>query len=198
MKINKIRGLIIVLPLLSFIISFCFDNAIIQLTVVGISLIATALSLYFNLAQLSYISKENPKIKTLKIATIFDIFVLIIAIVVAILIETNTIQLTENKEKYFAGCIVSAVILFIGNIATKLPFTKHTGLRLPWTVTDEETWIVAHRILSYISIPLGLIYFACIPTINFEILTLVVVLLWVGIPSILSYIFYRNKFNGNQ
>ena len=199
MKINKIRGLIILLPLLSFIISLLIDNIIVQLSIITVSFIATVLILYFNMGALSDISPDNPKINTLKVATIFDIIIFLTTVIVAILIGTNVIQFSENGEKYFAGFIVTAVILFIGNIAVKLPFTKHTGLRLPWTVTDEETWVVAHRILSYTSIPLALIYIACIPTIPlFEILTLITILLWVGIPAVLSYIFYRKKINKDK
>lgn len=186
----------ILLPLLSLIISLLIDNMFVQLSIITVSIISTVLILYFNMAALSDISSDNPKINTLKVATIFDIIIFLTAVIVAILIGVDVIQFSENGEKYFAGVIVTTVILFIGNIAVKLPFTKHTGLRLPWTVTDEETWIVAHRILSYISIPLALIYIACIPAISlFEVLTLVIILLWVGIPAVLSYIFYRNKID---
>ena len=88
-------------------------------------------------------------------------------------------------------------MLVLGNIAPKLPFSKHTGLRLLWTVTDEDTWVVAHRLVGYISIPLVLIYIACIPTVsNFEVLSGVIILLWVGIPGGLSFVFYYKKMKG--
>ena len=102
-------------------------------------------------------------------------------------------------EEYFAALIVSAVMLFGGNIAPKLPFNRHTGLRLPWTVMDEDTWIVAHRILGYISIPLAIVYLCLIPVISsFEVLSSAVILLWIGIPGLLSYRFFRKKFRGAQ
>lgn len=34
-----------------------------------------------------------------------------------------------------------------GNIAPKLPFNRYVGFRLPWTVTDEDTWIFTHRLV---------------------------------------------------
>ena len=50
---------------------------------------------------------------------------------------------TAAGERYFAAALVLAVLLFLGNLAPKLPFSRHTGLRLPWTVADEDTWTVA-------------------------------------------------------
>ena len=109
--------------------------------------------------------------------------------------ERDLIHTLSNFTRLNA--IVAAVIFFSGNIAPKLPYSKHTGLRLPWTVTDEETWVVAHRVLAYVSIPLGIAYIAGVSVIeNFEILTLATIILWVGIPGGLSYLFFHKKCGG--
>ncbi|HIY05838.1 MAG TPA: SdpI family protein, partial [Candidatus Evtepia faecigallinarum] len=50
-----------------------------------------------------------------------------------------------NGEKMFAMALVACVMLFAGIVCPKLPYNRHIGLRLPWTVQDEETWNVAHR-----------------------------------------------------
>lgn len=94
--------------------------------------------------------------------------------------------------------LVSCVIIFSGIISPKLPYNRHTGLRLPWTVQDEDTWNVAHQILGYIALPITLLYIACSLTIpNFEIVTLCVMGLWIGIPGTMSYVFFRKKMRGN-
>ena len=75
------------------------------------------------------------------------------------------------------------------------PFSRHTGLRLPWTVADEDTWTVAHRLVGYLSLPLALVYLAGLSlTAQFEVLTLGVFLLWVGVPGLLSYLYFRRKW----
>ncbi len=100
----------------------------------------------------------------------------------------------SGDGRFFAAAIAAAVILFAGNVAPKLPFCKHTGLRLPWIVTDEGTWIAAHRVLGYVSIPLAFVYLAGVSAIsNFESWTLAVVVLWIAIPGGLSYLFSRGK-----
>ena len=109
----------------------------------------------------------------------------------------NIITFSENGEKMFAMALVSCVILFAGIVSPKLPYTKHTGLRLPWTVQDEDTWNIAHKIIGYISFPVVLLYIACTLTIsNFEIVTLCTMIVWIGIPGGISYIHFFKKYHG--
>lgn len=87
----------------------------------------------------------------------------------------------------------------MGYISPKLPFTRHTGLRLPWTVADEETWNVAHRILGIVAIPVGVFYIGAVPFVkDFEALTVGVVLMCVAVPGIISAIFYYHKSYGKN
>lgn len=194
MNVSKARGLIIMLSILALVASLGIKNKLVALILMSICILSAALILYRHLGELTDISNDNPKIKTLSDITIFNIAVLAICVFASILIGTGFWKIGENEEKYFAALIVTVVILFSGNIAPKLPYSKHTGLRLPWTVTDEDTWIVAHRVLGYVSIPLGIVYIAGVPVIeNFELLTFVIIILWVGIPGILSYVFFYNN-----
>ena len=127
--------------------------------------------------------------------TIFNFTLLLLCTGTAALLATGAIRLSERDEQYLAAAVVSILILFLGNLAPKLPRTWHTGLRLPWTVADEDAWICAHRVLGYISFPLACFYIAGILAPGLvESLTLLVMLLWIGIPGALSYRVYRQKF----
>lgn len=197
MKINKVRGAIIFLSFLALLAMLVFEKSLIALVLSVFCILAAVIALYSNLAELTGISNDNPKVRTLKFVTIFDAVVVICCVAAALLIGTGMIEVTENGEEFFAACITALVILVLGIIAPKLPFSKHTGLRLPWTVSDEDTWVVAHRIVGYISIPLVFVYIACIPAIpNFEMLSMIVIILWIGIPGGLSYVFYHKKVKG--
>lgn len=190
MNVNKTRGIIILLSFLSLIAALAFENKLIALIFMTVCMITAVIILYRHLEKLTDIASDNPKMKTLKFATVFNICIFAACVVFAVLLETDVIKLGDDG-RYLAAAIVSAVILFAGNVAPKLPFNKHTGLRLPWTVTDENTWVVAHRILGYVSIPLAFVYLAGVSAIsNFEIWTLIVIVLWVGIPGGLSYMFF--------
>lgn len=121
-----------------------------------------------------------------------------VGIVFALFVGCDFIAFSKNGEKMFAMSIVSCVMLFAGIVCPKLPYNRHTGLRLPWTVQDEDTWNVAHRIIGYISLPIALLYIACTWTVsNFELITLGAMILWIGIPGGISYLFFYRKMHIN-
>ena len=97
--------------------------------------------------------------------------------------------------------LLAVPMLFFGNVAPKIPFNRYTGLRLPWTVRDEDTWIVAHRVLGYVSVPIAILLFTNVAT-DMPLDTYVkfwwlgVVVLWIAIPGIISGVFYYKKWNG--
>ena len=148
-----------------------------------------------HLEDLTALPADSPKWKPLRWVTAFDAALVLVCVGAALLAETGHLPWTEAGEQYFAAALVLAVLLFLGNLAPKLPFSRHTGLRLPWTVADEDTWTVAHRLVGYLSFPLALVYLAGLSlTAQFEVLTLGVFLLWVGVPGLLSYLYFRRKW----
>lgn len=93
--------------------------------------------------------------------------------------------------------LLAAVMILSGLISPRLPFNRHTGLRLPWTVQDEDTWNVAHRILGYTAVPTALFYIAgALAVDRFEAVTLAAVAVWIGLPALISYRFYRRRTRG--
>lgn len=193
MTVGKARGIIILLSFLAVIFSFAFENKIAALILMAISMLSAIFVLYRYLDELTNLAEDNPKRRTVRIVTIFNILVFVCCVIVAVLLGTGVLE-PDDDGRYFAATVIAAVILFGGNIAPKLPFSKHTGLRLPWTVTDEEAWVVAHRILGYISIPLALIYIAGVAAINnFAVWTLVEMVLWLFIPGVFSYVVHKQK-----
>lgn len=160
-------------------------------------MLAAVIVLYRNLALLTSITTENLKMGALRVTTFFNISVLVVGIIFAVLVAFDVFTFSKNGEKMFAIALVSCMMIFAGIISPKLPYSKHTGLRLPWTVQDEDTWNIAHRILGYISLPIALLYVACTLTIsNFEIVTLCAMIALIGIPGTISYIYFRKKMCG--
>ena len=124
-----------------------------------------------------------------------NLTLLLLCTVLAVLLATGAVRLTEDGEKYLAAAVVSIILLFLGNLAPKLPRTRHTGLRLPWTVRDDDAWICAHRVVGYMSVPLFCFYAAgVLATGDVATMSGLVMLLWIGVPGALSYRVYRNKF----
>lgn len=194
---NQKRNLILFLSFVSMLFAMIIKNEIISIILTGLCILAAVCVLYKNLALLTSLTTDDMRIKTLKIITIFNIFILIIGIVSSVLVGLDIVTVSENGEKLFAMLLISCVMVFGGIVSPKLPFSRHTGLRLPWTVQDEDTWNLAHRIIGYISLPLVLLYLAGTWTVsNFEMVTTVIVLAWVGIPGVISYIYFWKKMHG--
>lgn len=134
----------------------------------------------------------------MKTTTIFDAAILLVGIILAILTGIDVIEISDWDEKILAMVVISIVMVFSGIVSPRLPFNRYTGLRLPWTVQDEETWNVAHRVLGVIALPTVLLYIAGAVTIdNFEAVTLAAVLVWIGLPSVVSFVFYYKKHKRN-
>lgn len=197
MHANQKRNLILFLSFVSMLFAMIIKNEIISIVLAGLCILAAVCVLYKNLALLTSLTTDDMRIKTLKITTIFNVSILIIGIVSSVLVGLDIVTVSENGEKLFAMLLISCVMIFGGIVSPKLPFSRHTGLRLPWTVQDEDTWNLAHRIIGYISLPLVLLYLAGTWTVsNFEMVTTVIVLAWVGIPGVISYIYFWKKMHG--
>ena len=213
MSLKNAKYLLSVFSLTALIIAAIDRNTIVSTVLTLVCVFASLAILYPNLAKLSNVSDDNPKVKTLKSVTIFTItFIAVIVLLVIIVaqIEDKGVlagligSLSEEQInialKFFMALFLAVPVLFFGNAAPQIPFNRYTGLRLPWTVRDEETWIVAHRVLGYISIPTAILVFVNVPTdmlldTYVKYWWLGAVLLWIAIPGFISGVFYYKKWS---
>ena len=191
------RNLILFFSMLSMLFALIIDNTIVSVLLTFACLLTAVIILYRNTALLTRTTTSVKKLGAVRITTLFNIGVLTVCIVTFALSEMGILPFSNTDGKFFAMLLVSAIILFTGMISTRLPFNRHTGLRLPWTVHDEDTWNVAHRVLHDLSIPIVLLYLGCTLTVpDFETVTLCAVALWVGLPSVISGVFFWKKMHG--
>lgn len=194
LQASKKRGLILFLSFLTMVIAMSVKNELVSIILVGVCMLAATIVLYRNLALLTSVTTDDLRIGIMRVAVFFNVGILIIGIIVAFLIALDVITFSENGEKMFAMVFLSCIIMFMGIIAPKLPYNRHIGLRLPWTVQDEDTWRIAHRILGYISFPVVLLYIACAWTIPyFEAVSTAVMIIWIGIPGVISLVYFYKK-----
>lgn len=190
---GKIRGLMLWLTIIAIAAMHVIKNEVLAIALSSILLIVILIILYRNISLLSVGFSSTGKTGSIKAVTIFDIALIVVIALFGILVRTNKIHLTENQEELFATALVSVVIILSGIIAPRLPYNRHTGLRLPWTVQNEGAWNIAHKVLGIISIPLGLIYMSLTFFVsNMEVLTLVVVAIWIGVPGLISLLYTYN------
>ena len=197
LQANKKRGAILACSFCAMLIALTVKNPVLSLLLTGACVVAAVTILYRNLALLTSVTTEDTRLGVLRAVTFFNVGVFLLAVVVALLTTLGVITFSEDGEKALAMALVSCVILFGGIMSPRLPYTRHTGLRLPWTGQDEDTWHIAHRVLGYISLPVVLLYIACAWTIpSFEAVTLCAMLVWIGVPGGISYLFFYKKYHG--
>lgn len=194
---SKKRGLILLLSFMAMLLAMSVKNALVSILLTGGCLLAAVIVLYRNLALLTKVTTADMKMRTLKFTTVFNVVIMVFTMTIIALDEAAILKLTEANEELFGVVVLSIIMLFTGFIAPRLPFTRHTGLRLPWTVQDEDTWNVAHRMLGYISMPLVLLYWGAYFTdADMKMISIAIGLCWIGIPGILSFIFWWKKSRG--
>ncbi len=181
--------------LIAFIPILAVQNPILSVILTFACLLFAILILYRNMELLTGVTAEKAPLKALYISTGFTIIVTTVCTLVVVFTSADIITFTEYSEKLFVTLLITCVFIFISIISPKLPHNRHTGLRLPWTVMDADTWNLAHRIIGYIGLPIALMYLACALTINnFETVTVTALLAYIGIPGGISYVFFRKKY----
>lgn len=191
---NK-RNLILFLCFAVLFIALAVREPVVSIVLIGGCVLAATIVLYRNLALLTRISTNDLRLGVLRLTTLVNIGIIFIAMLTALLSATGVLAFSEHSERLFAMCFITVIMIFLGIVSPRLPFQRHTGLRLPWTVRDEDTWNVAHRILGIISLPLALLYIAASLTLeDFETASLITILLWIGIPGVLSFIYYQRTY----
>ena len=194
---NQKQGWILLSSFLAMLVALTVKNEVVSILLVGACVLAAVVVLYRNLALLTSVTTEDMKLGVLRTTTFFNVGVLVVGIVFAVLTASDLVTISKDGEKLLAMLLVSCVMLFAGIVSPKLPYNRHTGLRLPWTVQDEDTWNLAHKVIGYISLPVVLLYIACTFTIeDFELVTLAAMVVWIGVPGVISYVFYRKKLYG--
>ncbi len=201
LQAGKKRGMILMLCFLSMLIALSIKNELLSILLISGCVLMALIILYRNLALLTMTAADernmDVKIGSLKITTVFNIVILLLTVTIVVLEQAAVIEISQSDDRLLALFLISVIMLFGGYISPKLPYNRHTGLRLPWTVQDEDTWNLAHKILGYISLPLVLLYVAAAFTVNnFDAVTTIIILLWIGIPGLLSLVFWRKKYYG--
>ncbi|MBQ9742190.1 MAG: SdpI family protein [Ruminococcus sp.] len=91
--------------------------------------------------------------------------------------------------------VMGLVFMIIGNYLPKCKQNKTIGIKLKWTLENEENWNATHRISGKVWFLGGLLMLPCallpdkilIPT------ALVLILVMVLIPTLYSYLYYKNQ-----
>lgn len=87
---------------------------------------------------------------------------------------------------------VGVIIIVCGNYLPKCKQNYTVGIKLPWTLNNEENWNKTHHLAGYVWM-IGGICLVLITFLNFNKLPVLLVILiaLIGIPTIYSYLLYK-------
>ncbi len=160
-------------------------------------LFVIGLGVYF---LVSNIHKIDPK-KTASVS--IDTYKAIAMLVVVFLAVINTSMVLSMANTFPSFSLqkvvlpaVGLLIAVIGYFMRNIKPNYFMGLRLPWTLEDEDNWAATHQFAAKLWVPGGLLMAVSsvlFPFMTAFIITMALTLLLVLIPVIYSYRFFKNK-----
>ncbi|KHD45729.1 SdpI family protein [Streptococcus hongkongensis] len=115
----------------------------------------------------------------------------------------SAVLLNAAKIISFSGssvlCLLGVLFLIIGNYLPKIGQNYTVGIKLPWTLNDEDNWKQTHRFASKIWVLGGLLLiisglFNIYPVV-FLVLDFTIMIL---VPTIYSYMIYKKKLDRDK
>ena len=154
--------------------------------VFGLPLIMLAVHLIFIFA-----SKSDPKSKNYseKLFTLIIWLIPVLSIFAGGMTYAYALGYTMNTTKYVM-MFVAVLFIVIGNYLPKCRHNYTMGVKLPWTLADENNWNATHRVAGYTWILGGIVLLVNAFFFNMVVF-FVVVLAMVLIPTVYSYMYYR-------
>ena len=143
-----------------------------------------------------FATKADPKSKNIN-PRMLDL-VLWICPVLSIVLGTVTYSFSLGYEvnvQAVVTIIVGVLFVVVGNYLPKCKQSYTMGIKLPWTLSDEENWNKTHRLAGKLWVGGGIILLAT-SFLQSGIIMVVVLVLLVIIPTVYSYILYRKKKKG--
>lgn len=197
MNTDKIRSILFPSSLIIVGLLFIARNKILAAVLLSAFVVAALVMYYSNIRNLNpnvHSEKSSPFVRIIRILLV----ALVIGIIVfAVFAQKGSITATASIGKWLITLIFSVIITLIGLIAAKLPYKAPMGLRLPWTLSDNDTWHIAHRILSDISVPMAILCYAALAVYNrVEVWILCILFAWLLIPAMVSHTYILKKWRG--
>lgn len=101
----------------------------------------------------------------------------------------------EYKVDKITLALVGIVFIVVGNYLPKCKQSYTVGIKLPWTLSDEENWNRTHRLGGKLWVASGFVIILCmlLPTNAMSAVLIIILFSAVIVPTIYSYQLYRKK-----
>lgn len=139
----------------------------------------------------AFVTSADPKNKNHSGKVISLIFWIIPAVSVLIAALTYSAALGKNAPvEVIANVLVGLVLVIVGNYLPKCRQSYTVGIKLPWTLNNEENWAKTHRLAGKVWVACGLAVIAA-GFLKLIPVMIAAVLLAVAVPTVYSYVLHR-------
>ncbi|MBQ2986010.1 MAG: SdpI family protein [Tyzzerella sp.] len=106
----------------------------------------------------------------------------------------------EFKVDTIMLILMGLMFIIIGNYLPKCKQNYTMGIKLPWTLYDEENWNKTHRLGGKLWVVSGFIMLLCIlaPTSIMVVILIIILSVAMIVPMAYSYLLHRNKMKSGE
>lgn len=101
----------------------------------------------------------------------------------------------DLKMERIMPLLVGAMFVVVGNYLPKCKQSYTMGIKLPWTLHDEENWNRTHRMAGKLWVGVGVLamFSALLPSKSIFIVFMLILSVAVIVPTVYSYVLFKNK-----
>ena len=123
----------------------------------------------------------------------------IISVLGGVLIYGTALGMEFKVDKIMLA-LMGIMFIVIGNYLPKCKQSYTMGIKLPWTLSDEENWNRTHRMGGKLWVASGFILILCmlLPTNAMSVIVLTILAVAVIVPTVYSYRLYKKKEKGGE
>lgn len=118
----------------------------------------------------------------------------IISVLGAVLMYGTALGMEFKVDKIMLA-LVGVTFIVIGNYLPKCKQSYTMGIKLPWTLNDEENWNRTHRLGGKLWVVSGFIVILCmlLPANAMSVVFIIVLFMAMIVPTVYSYQLYKKK-----
>ena len=139
------------------------------------------------------ITSQDPKYENMsdKLFTLMLWICPMVSLILVVSCYTSALGYEMNITKYVM-VVMGILFVLIGNYLPKCKQNYTMGIKLPWTLADEENWNKTHRLAGFIWVAGGVVivissFFKCTWIIG------AIALVMVFVPTIYSFLLYKKN-----
>ena len=96
----------------------------------------------------------------------------------------------QTNLSTYVMILLGGIFIVVGNYLPKCRQNYTMGIKLPWTLDDEDNWNHTHRLAGYLWILCGFLMIVNAFT-NYEWLIIVIITAAVLVPTVYSYLYFK-------